>query len=1524
MPIQTDLSISPYFDDYNQEKNFHKILFRPGVSVQARELNQLQTILQNQIERFGDNIFKQGTIIDGCDISVKEYYPYVKINDNDSTGAPVNVLAYESYYVKNEANLEPVVAAIGQTVSGYESQSPDLNTLYVRYLNTGYANVGGNRTSVTTFAANDTLTVYNPNYVIERITPVTVSAGFSNTDPVVILSAIAVQNTSGGTEFDNPFTVGDQITDGAYANATITYVQTVYDSELQANVVAIGIKPLTNDLRTANTELWTFATDATVSTPASDVGTIVSIVGTGAQASLKTGVFGEVDTISMLNKGRGYYTLPSVTIASQGAAFGQIENVDIVSQNYLAKVSVAQEVYSPVGTGYAVHVGTGIVYQKGYFTRVPEHEVVVEKYASVADNKPNGKSLVFVTNEDIITSNIDETLLDNATGSPNYAAPGANRLELTPTLQVIETLSADAASHLAIASFSQGNMFLLRQTTEYNVIGNEIAKRVSDSTGDYVLDQFYLNTKSPITFTDEATKFSIVVDPGAAYINGKKVVTNTNYEQQVDKAIDAGPQLQFSTSLNYGTYIRVKEVGGQFYFKTGSLVNFYSTAKQYVTSYFGADIDNTFITSLGTSIGSARIRSIVHESGAVGTPGAIYRIYLFDVVMSEGKTFAAVRSLVNSGDVNNRGIADAVLEGGVAVLKDTASTALVYKVGTAIKSGANDFSYIYRTVINDAELTTGGLITISVPNAGEVFPYTGALSPQQEDELVIVPLANVSSSSNITGSLSCNSTSYQVNGSGTLFDEELEVGDFIKLNGSGIVLHVNSVTNATSFVARGLPLSDAVANTAVLFFPQNVPISLTRDSRAVNTNISRDQLTINIGTSLSTSSQVSIAYNVQSANTIAVTKSPQRNAYVRIRLANNSAGVAGPWPVGVPDVFRLRGVYFGNSSSFAPDDTGVTDVTSSFYVDHNQTKDYYGTSYLYKEPNAAFNPYVANSTSGDDNHLLVKFDYFTHSSNGGLKFANSTYSINDSLTLDQLTTSINTLEIPELYTSSGKYYDLRDCADFRPVSVATVSPNTSPAFAPVNPSEPTNTARFGDDDKKFPAPVSALTGSITSYLERQDRVTIDENNTFHVVRGTPAAVGRSVAPPTTNNSLTINLLKVPPYPSLPYKLSESTIAIADTKIASEKNRTNTRLKTYRITTPYDEKSILTTQPRGYTMQDIGKLERRIQDLEYYTSLSLVESGAQKRIIPSSANNSLDRFKFGFFVDSFDNFIYSDTTNPGYSAAIVEGCLAPKINEINFQLVSGGKTDTITSQATFNDYVLVQQTAATKGPPPAPPPPPPPTAAPPPPPPPPPPPVQITRQVRQMNTNFSSSDYGDVFEEFTYQFSSLPGTATMYFNARDTWMSVIVYQKASSVDTADAWVKVTSSASARIMNSTEVNQYNLYSLGGYWGLEHTDSLVNRQAKPFYIRTPLPEQWIEDNWTLVWNHDPTKGRDIKVRVYKGKDHGEQGVNGKFEYMLRYPADQTAEDIAAANSSIYDLNTTNFLGINLGNIGLGLGTN
>ena len=61
-------NITPYYDDFDEDKNYLRTLFRPGRSVQARELTQIQTALQNQIEKFGNHIFENGTVVAGSDL----------------------------------------------------------------------------------------------------------------------------------------------------------------------------------------------------------------------------------------------------------------------------------------------------------------------------------------------------------------------------------------------------------------------------------------------------------------------------------------------------------------------------------------------------------------------------------------------------------------------------------------------------------------------------------------------------------------------------------------------------------------------------------------------------------------------------------------------------------------------------------------------------------------------------------------------------------------------------------------------------------------------------------------------------------------------------------------------------------------------------------------------------------------------------------------------------------------------------------------------------------------------------------------------------------------------------------------------------------------------------------------------------------------------------------------------------------------------------------------------------------------
>ena len=63
MTQNTNLNVSPYFDDFDEDKNYNKVLFKPGYPIQSRELTTLQSILQNQIEKFGQHFFKEGAVV---------------------------------------------------------------------------------------------------------------------------------------------------------------------------------------------------------------------------------------------------------------------------------------------------------------------------------------------------------------------------------------------------------------------------------------------------------------------------------------------------------------------------------------------------------------------------------------------------------------------------------------------------------------------------------------------------------------------------------------------------------------------------------------------------------------------------------------------------------------------------------------------------------------------------------------------------------------------------------------------------------------------------------------------------------------------------------------------------------------------------------------------------------------------------------------------------------------------------------------------------------------------------------------------------------------------------------------------------------------------------------------------------------------------------------------------------------------------------------------------------------------------
>ena len=1272
MPINTDLNISPYFDDYNEEDDYYKILFKPGVAVQVRELNQLQTILQKQIERFGDNIYKRGTIIDGCNFLFHNPLPYVKINDLETDGTPINISAFKGYLVKNSANL---IAQIVETSTGFEATAPDLNTLFVKYLNHG---TSGNSIS---FDVNQILTVYNPKLAISDVDINAKSSGFSNTDIPIFLSAITVQNSTGGQSFVNAtsqactFSVGEIITqDYTGARAEIRQV----NATANLSSLILKIRPLASELRVGNTDSWTFFSGYQFTSSSSKItANLSSSIGTGAKGSIITDTNGGITTLIVTGGGKGYYVEPYVTarynIANTSpSANAIIDALSVTAKNYAAKVTV-NSAAAAIGTGYGFSVSDGIIYQKGYFSRVGENFVVVEKYSTFTNNVVG-----FDTQEEVIDYKIDQRLYDNATGTFNINAPGANRLKLTPTLKVLTKDEAEANdTFFSIVEFSEGKPFKQNKVTQFNTIGKQMARKTAEESGDFVIDQFLINTTGQEDFADEATHFEISIDPGLAYIDGYRVETNTNYYKDIRKGTNTEIIPNTTISINYGNYIQVKELGGLFNFSIGSTISLRDTAATYLTSSINASSQFTTPapTAANIEIGTARIRSLVLVSGSAGEPGAIYYMYLFDIRMNTGKNFKNVKSVYYNGSGANDGIADIVLSGGNAVIYDPKNSSLLYYSGATALKNANNLSYTYRTVDDRISCAITGQMSVSVAaNPGEFLTYNSTLSDAQKLSIIAVPLANAIGT-NVAGTVS--SSSGTITGAATGFSTAFQTGDYIRIANSTAAefRRVTAIANDTSMTvtANGSANAYLAGAKVSLAFPQYAPIPLYLRNNRTATVSGNTTLVINIGNTISSPVNMAVAYNAQ-RTVNAIPKTITRQAYVKINTASNATTNRGPWCLGIPDIIRLNNVYLGNSSAVTTSDTNVT---SNFWIDHNQKKDYYDVGFLYKKPEYSISSSV---------YLLAEFDVL-NTVQQGLKTIAS-YPVNDTIALANSTTTINTVEIPEIFHDNGEYIDLRDYFDFRPYSSNTAVITTTATSATVNPIEPTQANRFDTTyDKKFPVPQSDCVTTLEKYLGRKDAIVLSSNGDFRVIEGTSSK--KPKAPDIPSDGLLINYLIIPPYPSLPKFNSVNTIQFLDRKISNIKYTTK-RQTDYKVTVPIDERGLAFSQPKRYTMKEIGALERRIADLEYYTALSATEDTVNSLQLTSSIDTTTNRFKFGFFVDNFTTINFAEINDPTYNAQIYGYELHPAKRQVHIKYKINEK-DSETTSCLNGEKILLPST-----------------------------------------------------------------------------------------------------------------------------------------------------------------------------------------------------------------------------------------
>jgi len=319
---------------------------------------------------------------------------------------------------------------------------------------------------------------------------------------------------------------------------------------------------------------------------------------------------------------------------------------------------------------------------------------------------------------------------------------------------------------------------------------------------------------------------------------------------------------------------------------------------------------------------------------------------------------------------------------------------------------------------------------------------------------------------------------------------------------------------------------------------------------------------------------------------------------VLIRGQNYDTGE--PNELSYSDVIKINYVYEGTTTT-APtvDDAGNlvqgTDVGNRFTFDDGQRDTHYDVSRLVLKP----------GYDAPTGILLISFDYFDHSQG-------------DFCTVDSYVHESGVMigEVPSFNSSSLGKVSLRDVIDFRPKVDTTTSLSGFQNTSILAQSDYISFVGSGGITSSTPAADATLEYSIqfnsTQYLDRIDAVALNKKGEFLVKEGNSSL--NPVKPDDIKDAITLYYLYVPSY----------TDSIDDVTI-----------------TPVDNKR--------YTMKDIGKLEKRIERLEYYTQLSILEQQALNMQIKDEIG--IDRFKTGFLVDGFENHGIGNLKSLDYKCAI---------------------------------------------------------------------------------------------------------------------------------------------------------------------------------------------------------------------------------------------------------------------------------
>ena len=1178
MSQETNLNVAPYFDDFDPQKDYYKVLFKPGYPVQARELTSLQSILQNQVEKFGQHFFKEGAKVIPGNTTYSTNYHCVVL-ENTYLGIPIFDYIDQLVGAQIKGEESGVTAIVDNYILESESSRSQV-TLYLNYSGSGTNNQESVFRNGELLTAN--VTISTANTLIGEGVPfaTTVQQGASATGSAFFISEGVYFGKGTFLNVSDQTLILDQYSNTPSYRIGLLVEETIINSDLDSTLTDnsagfnnfgspgadrlkitaslqkkdisdfddsnfLELATVINGvLREKNTSDYSFITDELARRTYAESGDYyVKSFGINVKESLNN-----------REGNRGLFTADQTTYAgstpsddlaiyqiSPGRAFVKGYDVETTAPSFLdvpkprtTKTLEAQQINYETGETLKLNrvhgsptIGIGNTY------------VLSLRDARVANSSTG------IAGKEIGLARVYDFRLDSGT----YSGSNSNINEWGLSLFDVQTtteVTLNETITLSVPTFIKGK----------NSGATAFLKEAATNTKSLVLyetsGKFIANENFIIDGVENSRVATAITSYG---ISDVLSVFGSANGAEVGAARTFSADVVLSPNFNVGVATITASVGntstlrstnplfpGQI--KVGNILSFSGSLSQ----------DPVFASVVSVATSSVTITGVSTVEGVCSGALPASATTLNDV-----KVIAGDLGITNDGtlytEMPKRNISNVDLTDATLTIRKTQQVNIAdNKLSAAVTTESNEtflpFTPERYTLIRSdgttEELTSDKVQLNSGSNQLEIFGLGG-----DDEATLVTTISKVKPKAK-------NKIKNRVNS--VLIDKSIK-------SASGI----GSTTLNDGLTYGNYPFGTRVQdehislNSADLIEVHGI-YELATDPSVSNTDPSAPSMTLSdlTGPTAKTSDLVigeSIVGQRSGAHAIVGVKETDSKI---VFLPKNQIS----FKEGEIVVFEESGV----RGSLTTLDTPSKDISFKYTSSNGQNGEFYGYGVLNRK----------NSEEAPQRKVIAYFSngYYESTDDGDITTANSYSSFDYATEIE----SVNFIRNSDIIDIRPKVSD-----------IVTISEgDRSPLEF--------NGRSFNVTGNSAPNILASNEGILTDfsfYLGRIDRVYLTNDGAFQVKYGTPAE--NPERPTSVDDALEIATISLPPY-------------LFNVTDASKKFLEHKR----------------------YRMVDIKQLENRIKNLEFFTSLSLLETNTANLFVPDA--NGLNRFKSGFFVDNFTSFL----------------------------------------------------------------------------------------------------------------------------------------------------------------------------------------------------------------------------------------------------------------------------------------------